>query len=213
MNDLDPDLFLDRFHAADVGEREARPVDLDRRCLRAGSDQADRTRPSTTSLVSRRRSLRRSASLAGRADAQALGELAVGDRRVGVDTPVVLPHGLLDLAGIGQQPGIKHKRHGRGVGRLTTLSRITRARSFLPCCRKALASPTLRFRSSGARSSASRYSASASSGRPWREQALGEVPPQRNVLGREPYSLSQGFERAITGHRMLLGTPIDQRSG
>ena len=46
-----------------------------------------------------------------------------------------------------------------------------------------------------------------------REQALREMPPQRNILGRKANSLPQGFKSTISGQRELLGQQtIDARS-
>ena len=62
MNDLDPDLFLDRFHPADVAERRGSAGRLDRRCRRGLGPCLTVTRPSTTSLVLRVRILLGSSS-------------------------------------------------------------------------------------------------------------------------------------------------------
>ena len=92
------------------------------------SRQEVRTRPSTTSAgMSSSSSSSSSGSgsspglrrLGHDADAQAVGELGVGDGAVGLDGAAILLDGLLDLAAPEEEPGVQQEGAGRGVGRLS----------------------------------------------------------------------------------------------
>ena len=110
---------------------------------------------------------------------------------------MVLPDCFLDLAGRGEQSGVEHKRQGGAADCLTSASRITTARLFLPCWMKALAKANLEVSVLGSKAERFAKLGLGELGPALREQALGEVPPQRNILGRQPNRLSQGFKRDL----------------
>ena len=101
VDDLDPDLFLDRLHPADVIEREAGPVDVDGGLVAGlAPRRADASLDDFARIV-----VGVGRGLVVGADPEPFGELAIGDGRVGTDAPVIVPYGLLDLAGRGRAAG------------------------------------------------------------------------------------------------------------
>ena len=104
MDDLHPDLVLDRVHAADVVEGDARPFDLRFRHA-AFSFHADVNAAIDHLAIFR----------VG-ADSEPAGELEIGDGWVLLDAGFVLSHGPIDVAGAEEKLGVQDERGGGRVG-------------------------------------------------------------------------------------------------
>ena len=103
-------------------------------------------------------------------NAQAIGQVHVGNRRIQIDRALVLTDGALDVSRLEKQPAIKHEHPGRGLRRFQKLfdddQRPPRNKS-LPLLRKnALAArPILKRSAPPDADTPRRYSFSASSKR------------------------------------------------
>ena len=103
MDDLQANLLLERLHAADLLKGDARPFDSS-----LGGNGC-------VLLVSAKSSFHHVARVGISVDAEALGEIGVGQRGVGVDCLAVLADGSLHVAGPHEQTGVQQIGAGRRV--------------------------------------------------------------------------------------------------
>ena len=108
LDDLHADLFLDRVHAADVGERRSSAARRRTPAAPGGSSPAGCA--DAAFLVD----VVVSPPLAA-IDAQLAGKLRVGRRGIDLQRLAVLVAGALRLAGAQQQPRVQHVGPGRRV--------------------------------------------------------------------------------------------------
>ena len=126
---------------------------------------------------------------------------------------MVLPHGLLDFAGGGKQSGVKHKGQGRGAWVLGQRFEDDNGQVVLALLEEGVGQADLEVSVLGSQGEGLAKLGLGELGPALREQALREMPPQRNILGREANSLPQRFKSAISGQRQLLGQQtIDARA-
>ena len=151
-----------------------------------------------------------------RADPHPLGKLAIGDARVGVHSAMVLPNGLFHFAGSGQQSGIKHKRQRRSRRVLGECFQNHDGQVVLALLHERIGKADLEMNVIGGERERFPKLGLRKLGPPLREQTLSEVPPQRNILGRQAHSLSQSLQSFIGlnanswggGNLMQIGSEI-----
>ena len=114
---------------------------------------------------------------------------------------MVLPHGLLDFAGGGKQSGVKHKGQRRGGRLLGERFQDHNGQVVLALLEEGVGQADLEVSILGSQGQGFAKLGLGELGPALREQALREMPPQRNILRREADSLPQGFKSAISGQR------------
>ncbi len=201
VDDLHPDLVLERVHPSHVGEPECRPLDPDlghrRRLLPRRPD------PPLDHLVVGL--VRPPVVLAIQTDSQPVGELAVGDARVGLDPQVVLADGLGHFPGVEQQAGVQDVRQRRRVGLADDVFHDDDRQALLALLEEGVGQAELERDVLGRAGQGLAELSLGLVGVPLAEQPFGQRPPQGEVVRGDSQRLPQHLQIAVASHRVLPG--------
>jgi hypothetical protein len=186
VNDLQPDLFLERLHAADVVEIDLRPLDL------------------LDPLVVRQIALPHAAIddlalLIGRTNPQPLGQLAVGRLGILLQAELVLRDGPRDVAGMQQQPRIKHVGCSRRLAVANQILQHHQRRAPLLLRMKGPRQPQLEQAIAGRQLESLLELGLGLLRLAAAQQRFGQVPAQRHIVRRKPQRFAQGIEGVRQG--------------